>query len=352
MDPETRRNIQAARRLTSGLLPVEVSWQAVAGLGLRVAVDRGYEIDERFSVTTVPDFFALSTSEAFEVDLDPAEVVAWLEEKDRHNAVYLELLVRLLARRLKYRAILRTQAFAVSEQVGPRTLLEHGFLDSGALAAIVVWRKWLMDIDNRAGQETGYLYDAVVARALGGRAYGAGNSPVKRTSGTGARQVDCVVEDPPNQYAYEVKIRVTDAASRQGRLNEELSFPEDCASSGYVPRLLVFDATPCTTLDALVEAFENSGGGVYLGPRAYDHIRATAGSAQAEFLRRYVAEPLKGYEDTMPDGEKGRALAGLRLSATPDLVELVVDGYSPYVIKRDTNPATVLSDEKYDEGAD
>jgi hypothetical protein len=351
MDVETQLALQKARRLVSGALHIDVSWMAIGGLALRVAEDRGYDVAREFGPVEIPEFFAVIDATEWErVGADPQHAVAWLEEQDRHNVVYLDLLVRLLARRLKYRRILSTQAFATSDQIGPRTLLEHGLLDDGALSSLVVWRKWMMDIDNRSGQETGYLYDAIVARALGGTSYGSTKSPIERKPAEpggrspGRRQVDCVVEDGHNFYAYEVKIRITDAASRQGRLTEELSFPSDCSYSGHVPRLLVFDPTPCGTLSQVISAFEAEGGEVYLGQSAYDHIGATAGPAQAEFLRRYVAEPLKQYEDTIPDFGNGRALADLCLSAAPGEIRLEVAGQRPYVIERHVDPGTVVDE--------
>lgn len=353
MDPETRRNLQKARRMTTGSLKIDVGWPAIGGLALRVAADRGYDINEHFAGLMVPDFFAVIEQEEWAaVGADPGAVVAWIEDLDRHNAVYLELLVRLFARRLKYRRILATQAFATSDQVGPRTLLEHGLLDEAALSSLVIWRKWMMDIDNRSGQETGYLYDAVVARALGGTSYGSSGSPVLRApsdpggNSPGRRQVDCVVDNPAGKpWAYEVKIRITDAASRQGRLNEELRFPLDCTYSDHVPRLLVFDPTPCATLDQVIQAFTaEPGGEVYLGVDAYAHIGETAGPAQAEFLRRYVAEPLERYEDTIPDFGAGRELADLRLAAGREQITLLIDGFAPYVIARDVDPDTVVDD--------
>ncbi len=351
MDPETKRNLQNARRMLTGSLKIEVSWQVIAGLALRVATDRGYDVAGRYGAVEVPDFFnVIDPGEWEATGVDVEDAVEWIEGIDRHNTVYLELLVRLFARRLKYRRILSTQAFATSDQVGPRTLLEHGLLSEGALSSLVVWRKWMMDIDNRSGQETGYLYDAIVARALGGTAYGSRTSPIKRKpdkpggKSAGRRQVDCVVDDPKTPYAYEVKIRITDAASRQGRLNEELVFPADCTYSDHVPRLLVFDSTPCDTLDQVKAAFEAEGGKVFLGQDAYAHIGATAGPAQAEFLRRYVAEPLKRYEDTIPDFGAGRVLADLRLSASPDTLQFDLAGYDPYVIPRDVDPQTVVND--------
>lgn len=353
MDPETRRNLQKARQMKTGNLKIDVGWAAIGGLAARVAVDRGYDVDGQFGrVVHVPDFFAVIDQDDWSaVNVDPEDAVAWIESIDRHNVVYLELLVRLFARRLKYRRILSTQAFATSDQVGPRTLLEHGLLEEGALSSLVVWRKWMMDIDNRSGQETGYLYDAIVARALGGTAYGSSGSPILRAPREGSdrspgrRQVDCVVDNPSGMpWAYEVKIRITDAASRQGRLNEELAFPRDCTYSDHVPRLLVFDPTPCATLDTVIAAFESEGGEVYLGQDAYSHIGETAGPAQAEFLRRYVAEPLERYEDTIPDFGGGRELADLRLVAARDRITVTLEGFDPYVIERDVDPDTVIDE--------
>jgi hypothetical protein len=351
VDPETQRALQRARRLTSGSLPIDVSWRAIGGLALRVAIDRGYDIAPLATGVTVPEFFDVIDPVDWErLEVEPQVAVAWLEERDRQNAVYLELLVRLFVRRLKYRRILGTQAFATPDQIGPRTLLEHGLLNHDALSSLVVWRKWMMDIDNRSGQETGYLYDAIVARALGGTAYSSRNSPIRRKprnkeeESPGRRQVDCVVEDGYGFYAYEIKIRITDAASRQGRLNEELSFPGDCRYSDHVPRLLVFDPTPCATLDLVVGAFKDAGGQEYLGPDAYEHIAETAGPARADFLQRYVAEPLERYEDTIPDFGAGRALADLRLSAVPDEIRIEVVGFEPYVVPREVAPETVIEE--------
>jgi hypothetical protein len=356
MDPETKLRLQKARRMTTGNLKIDVGWPAIGGLALRVAVDRDMDTTQMgVDLDAVPDFFSVIDQEAWAlVGADPQRAVAWIEAADRHNAVYLELLVRLFARRLKYRRILSTQAFATSDQIGPRILLEHGLLDEGALASLIVWRKWMMDIDNRSGQETGYLYDAIVARALGGTSFGSSNSPISRApaepggESPGKRQVDCVVDNPSGPpWAYEVKIRITDAASRQGRLKQELQFPEDCVYSEHVPRLLVFDPTPCDTLTAMKTAFWNAGGEVFEGPGAYAHIGETVGEAQAMFLQRYVAEPLKRYEDALPDfgGKEGaHALADLRLVAARDRLTVSLEGFEPYVIQREVDPETIVDE--------
>lgn len=58
------------------------------------------------------------------------------------------------------------------------------------------------------------LFEPILAAALGGVPFPAKKSPVKRAEDpTKGRQVDCVVD----RDAYEFKIRVTIAASGQGR---------------------------------------------------------------------------------------------------------------------------------------
>jgi hypothetical protein len=61
----------------------------------------------------------------------------------------------------------------------------------------------MFDIDNRAGQETGYVFEPIIAYAIGGIPYSAKRSPIKRGGiGPLGRQVDCVVDN----RAYEIKI--------------------------------------------------------------------------------------------------------------------------------------------------
>ena len=93
--------------------------------------------------------------------------------------LYFENLATLHKRRLKYQRILATQPKPTMNQIGPRSLLEFGGADDGLLASWLVWRKWIFDVDNRAAQETGYLFEPVLASCLGGEAIGSKNSPVK-----------------------------------------------------------------------------------------------------------------------------------------------------------------------------
>jgi hypothetical protein len=208
------------------------------------------------------------------------------------------------------------------DQIGPRSLLEFGGVNDGLLASWLIWRKWIFDVDNRAAQETGYLFEPVLASCLGGEAVGAKNSPVKRLNerdeptGDG-RQIDCY--DGGDQLAYEFKLRVTIAASGQGRFAEELSFPREARAAGLTPVLIVLDPTPSPRLEELIAAYETSRGQHYIGTNAWTHMKSKAGKTMAVFLKRYIRRPLSEmakHEETKPEN--------IRLSWTQN--EICVQG--------------------------
>ena len=202
---------------------------------------------------------------------------------------YYACLASLHKARLKYEMILRMQPIPTIEQVGPRGLLQYGKLSAGAVAAFLFWRKWFFDIDNRAGQETGYLFEPIIAYAIGGVPIPANKSPVKRSRDRGkGRQVDCLL----GKKAYEFKIRVTIAASGQGRWREELDFPLDCRQSGFTPVLVVIDSTPNSKLLELAKTFRSKRGEVYIGEEAWRHLNSLAGPTMSRFLEKYVRGPL------------------------------------------------------------
>ncbi len=87
---------------------------------------------------------------------------------DCDSDTYFACLANLHKRRLKYQRILRSQPIPTIDQVGARGLLQFGSLTPRALGALLFWRKWLYDIDNRAAQETGYLFEPIIAYAIGG----------------------------------------------------------------------------------------------------------------------------------------------------------------------------------------
>lgn len=230
-----------------------------------------------------------------EEGIDANEVIAALSrcfERDNDFALYIQNLSALHRRRFKYRRILSAQPMPTMDQIGPRALLEYGHCDLDLLANWLTWRKWLYDIDNRSAQETGYFFEPLLATCLGGAPADSRTSPIKRIDiSTGeptakSRQVDCLV--PDKKLAYEMKLRVTIAASGQGRFSEELSFPSECAAAGYQPILLVLDPTFSTKLKDLAARFEKHGGAVFIGEAAWNHMEEAAGSVVSVFIERYI----------------------------------------------------------------
>jgi len=266
-----------------------------------IASDLG--VNEKFPELEgeLPDFFGkrqLSELQVKKVDFLP--LFERLTTLEADADAYFYCLATLHKARLKYERILRAQPVPTVEQVGPRGLLQFGSLSATALTALLLWRKWIYDIDNRAAQETGYVFEPVIAHAIGGVSVGAKNSPGKRQgTGTG-RQVDCVRES--DKRAYEFKLRVTIAASGQGRWGEELNFPEDARKSGYTPVLVVLDSTPNPKLKDLCDAFTKQGGESYVGEQAWKHLNDKAGNTMSRFLDKYVLAPLKELLDQAPEG--------------------------------------------------
>jgi len=282
---------QKARSLGSGGQAVGLSDESAAFLIATIAHD--LQITEHFpELRTAPlPFFGNEKLELLKIGgVDARELFTRLVENFPDTDTYFACLAALHKARLKYDRILQTQPMPTLEQVGPRGLLQYGQLNGAALAGFLFWRKWFFDIDNRAGQETGYLFEPIIAYALGGIPAPAKKSPVKRHDDSSkGRQVDCIL----NTNAYEFKIRVTIAASGQGRWQGELDFPKDCKLSGYTPILVCMDSTPNPKLDALVAAFKAFGGHVFIGKDAWNHLDDVAGPTMASFIDHYVKKPIE-----------------------------------------------------------
>lgn len=220
--------------------------------------------------------------------------------KNNDFALYLENICALHRRRTKYRRILSKQPLPTMDQIGPRVLLEYGECDSQLLAHWMLWRKWIYDIDNRSAQETGYLFEPLLAGCLGGESIGARNSPVKRLDANGnqtnkGRQIDCFV--PNTNKAFELKLRVTIAASGQGRFGEELSFPVEAMTAGFIPILLVLDPTPSSRLTELSSKFIACGGEFYQGDDAWNYMEQEAGIVISVFIDKYIKPVITNIED-------------------------------------------------------
>ena len=295
--------IQRARHVGGSDMAVPLDNAAASYLLSRVIID--LDLHKRFpaSPNAIPPFFETTPVSSLKlpgVDFDALADALFTSVPDADT--YFACLAALLKSRLKFERILQRQPFPTMDQVGPRGLLQYGTLSSAALAALVFWRKWTYDIDNRAAQETGYLFEPIVAAAIGGASVSAAKSPVRRTDDhSKGRQVDCI----KGKMAYEFKLRVTIAASGQGRWDEELSFPKDCANSEYVPVLLVLDSTENAKLAELVAAFETVGGHAHVGDSAWHTLETQAGAVMSVFLERYVRRPLASLltfaTDKLPD---------------------------------------------------
>jgi len=226
-------------------------------------------------------------------------IMNFLEENEDFQ-LYFSNLTALHRRRVKFFNILKTQKFPTVEQVGPRILLEFGSGDINIVSNWLRWRKWFYDLDNRSAQETGYLFEPILNSSLGGQAVAAQNSPVKRIDINGmvtenGRQIDCYIED--EKKAYELKLRVTIAASGQGRWGEELSFPAECKRAGITPILLVLDPTHSHRLKDLSKAYIDNGGSVYLGSDAWEHMKLAAGKTMGIFVNKYIRPPIESIEE-------------------------------------------------------
>lgn len=251
--------------------------------------------------------------------------------QDADFGLYFHNLCSLHKRRIKYQRILSTQPRPTMEQIGPRSLLEYGLNNKKLLANWMIWRKWIFDIDNRSGQETGYLFEPILASCLGGVPMSSSKSPVSRINDNGepikgSRQVDCYVAD--ENIAYEFKLRVTIAASGQGRFAEELSFPKECKAAGIKPIILVLDSTPSDRLKDLEKAFLDADGDSFIGEDAWSHMEKKSGKVISTFLEKYIKAPLLNIAS-----QEEEELSNIYLSWDKDQI-IVSDGEEKYEVKR------------------
>ena len=267
------------------------------------------------------------------------DAIAFLQLCGATNAdniiyLYLKNLSELYRRRFKFHNILRSQPFPLTEQIGLRSLLEYGNCADDLLFSWMSWRKWIYDIDNRSAQETGYLFEPIMASCLGGESISHKNSPVKRISEAGeptneGRQIDCYLEN--EKEAYELKMRVTIAASGQGRLSEEMSFPFEAKMAGLRPILIVFDPTPSALLDKLKAKYIEEGGSYAIGEDAWRVLTDKAGDEMGRYILKYF-KPLI----TKMESERTELPANIHLRTTREQLVVHDDNGNEYVIPRNT----------------
>lgn len=295
-------------------------------------------------LTKVPELYSSDFDLGYVLPGDhPKDLFEKIISSNPEADTYLACLAALHKRRLKYQKILSTQPFATMDQIAPRGLLQYMQLDTAALSAFLVWRKWMFDIDNRAAQDTGYMFEPVIAGAIGGIPCAAKNSPVLRSTGKGGRQVDCIKDDK----AYEIKLRITIAASGQGRWSQELSFPLEAQASGYTPILVVLDPTPSSKLDELIQAFHSSGGRSYIGEDAWSHLEEEAGVEMAHFLEKYIRQPLEDVYDNLKETD---FLPPLKLSNDREGITVAV-GEQSWTIDRGKPDSSLIQEDPMPEDA-
>jgi DNA (cytosine-5)-methyltransferase 1 len=310
--PMTKLSLAERKRITKcrTAKPISLSDRELArlvsvmlhDLGLRKLIPSFVEIpkDYRDYYYLSLDWFRIDEHRPFRFD----EFYVQCRTEVQDFETLFDCITELHKRRRKFELILRKQPLPTMDQVGRKGLLEFGIVQSPALTSWLVWRKWLYDVDNRSAQETGYLFEPIMAAALGGVAYGARKSPIKRLADSGkGRQVDCLVDAEGERLAYEFKLRMTIAASGQGRWKEELEFPADAEASKFKPMLLVLDPTDSDKLTELVATFKRHGGDALVGSDAWNHIAERAGPTMTAFIERYVRAPI-----TSIDGDANTVL--------------------------------------------
>ena len=328
-----RAAFEKARRQGAGAQGISLSDGAIRGLIAVVAADLGLDNPVDAPDLSGPSYFDLAPDAVEATGGDPLTLLDQLVSSGPPDTdQYFFSIAALHRARLKYQNILRLQATPTLDQVGPRGLLQYGDLSPKALGALLILRKWLYDVDNRAAQETGYLFEPIIAGAIGGVPRSGKNSPVKR-DGTGSGcQVDCLIGD----RAYEIKLRVTIAASGQGRWKEELAFPADCRRSGFRPVLVVFDATENPKLTELASMFEEHGGEVHIGEDAWAHLETEGGPTMGAFIDRFVRVPIGALLNETPDN-----LPELRFLLTSELVRIAIGGEQIKVVRLQNGESSV-----------
>lgn len=209
---------EKARRLGTGAARITLDDNECRKIVGIIAADLGVDEERLTQPSELPDFYSTEFGDWQSGGLAGIEAFEALVDTVTDGELFFYCLAAIHLRRLKYRRILAAQPLPTLEQVGPRALLQYGLAPPLHLAALLFWRKWIYDIDNRAAQETGYIFEPIIAASIGGVPYSDKKSPVRRRSGKGSRQVDCL----RGNDAYELKLRVTIAASGQGRWDAEL----------------------------------------------------------------------------------------------------------------------------------
>ena len=289
---------------------------------------------EPFSQLAKENFYTITAEKVAELpDMTVDDAISCLRlsgATNTENVIYLYLknLSELWRRRFKFYNILKTQPFPLTEQIGPRCLLEYGNCEDALLFSWMSWRKLIYDIDNRSAQETGYLFEPILASCLGGEPVSHRYSPVKRIDDNGnptneGRQIDCYIEE--SREVYELKLRVTIA----GRFSEEMSFPYEARKAGLTPILIVFDPTPSSLLDRLKAKYVEEGGRCAIGEDAWNMLTDRAGREMGKYIVKYIKPPISKMDEV-----RLSIPSNIQLSASEDRLTITDETGNRYSIPR------------------
>ena len=145
--------------------------------------------------------------------------------------------------------------------------------------------KWLQ---KRMAEAIHHFLSDIARIAVRGRYYPAEISPLKEEGSVFRRTAECVC----GPYIYHLKYRAQDVALSRLDLGDDMSMARDCRSSGYTPRLLIFDETASPFRDWLENTCYDHGGEVFLGEAAWAHITERASPTVRVCIERYCRDPM------------------------------------------------------------
>ena len=147
--------LERARALGGGRPGLALTDEQCVGLIATIVRDLGLGASFPGLPLETKAFFDITPESLQVASFDLFELFEQILSHNKDADTYFQCLATLHKSRLKYLRIVSTQPIPTLDQVGPRGLLQYGMLPPLELAALLYWRKWMFDIDNRAGQETG-----------------------------------------------------------------------------------------------------------------------------------------------------------------------------------------------------
>lgn len=132
---------------------------------------------------------------------------------------------------------------------------------------------------------------------LAGKAYSSKNSPVRSIKTGRKRAVSCV----SGKFVYQIKSNALDLGPECTSPMEEFMLPVDCRSSGFTPKLFIFDEAPrhsafddthSRTLSMLTAMYIGQGGDVYIGEDCcWNYLEKEASASMRLLINKFARYP-------------------------------------------------------------